>query len=88
MDARQDTRSRQSSTAVPAASAMSERGHRCGEGLLDPAQAARYLGTSERHLRRLWQEGRLSAVKIGRRVRFTRRDLDSFIEANRHRAVR
>ena len=61
---------------------------RCGEGLLNPTQAATYLGTSERHLRRLWQERRLPAIKIGRRVRFALRDLDEFIEANRHPAVR
>ena len=56
--------------------------------LLDGEHAARYLGTSERHLRRLWQERRIVAVKVGRRVRFARRDLDAFIERNRHDALR
>jgi excisionase family DNA binding protein len=69
-------------------SAPSEQHHGLGEGLLDMAQAARYLGTSERHLRRLWQERRVTAIKVGRRVRFTRRDLEAFIEANRHKTVR
>jgi len=59
-----------------------------GSGLLDLAQAAKYLGTSERHVRRLWQERRIAGVKVGRRVRFTRRDLDAFIEKNRYEAAR
>ena len=56
--------------------------------LLDLTQAANYLGTSERHVRRLWQERRIAVVKVGRRVRFTRSDLDAFIERNRHHALR
>ena len=59
-----------------------------GGALLDLAQAASYLGTSERHVRRLWQERRIAVVKVGRRVRFTRADLDAFIERNRHDALR
>jgi len=55
---------------------------------LDLTQAANYLGTSERHVRRLWQERRIAVVKVGRRVRFTRSDLDAFIERNRHHALR
>lgn len=58
------------------------------EGLLDMSRAAHYLGTSERHLRRLWQERRVTAIKVGRRVRFTRPDLEAFIDANRHKTVR
>jgi excisionase family DNA binding protein len=68
--------------------AASGRERRSEEGLLDMSRAARYLGTSERHLRRLWQERRVTAIKVGRRVRFTRPDLEAFIEANRHETVR
>ncbi len=56
--------------------------------LLSLAQAAIYLGTSERHLRRLWQERRVAGIKVGRRVRFTVEDLDAFIERNRVEALR
>jgi len=56
--------------------------------LIDLEQAAFYLGTSERHLRRLWQERRIAGIKVGRRVHFSRRDLDVFIEKNRCEAAR
>lgn len=56
--------------------------------LMDLAQSATYLGTSERHVRRLWQERRIAVVKVGRRVRFLRSDLDAFIEKNHHDALR
>jgi excisionase family DNA binding protein len=72
-------------TSVPGSPALS--GSDLGAGLMDFAQASKYLGTSERHLRRLWQERRLSAVKVGRKVRFSRGDLDAYIEARRQRAV-
>jgi excisionase family DNA binding protein len=71
------------------ARAASCRGKTSGvEGLLDMPQAAKYLATSERHLRRLWQERRITSIKVGRRVRFARLDLDAYIEANRQRALR
>ena len=57
-------------------------------GLLDWAGAARELATSERHVRLLWSERRISAVKIGRLVRFRPEDIARFIESNRHEAVR
>ncbi|WP_366526708.1 helix-turn-helix domain-containing protein [Ferrimicrobium sp.] len=56
--------------------------------LLDYDQAATYLNTSARHVRQLWQDRKLSAVKVGRLVRFDTRDLDKFIDANRHEATR
>jgi excisionase family DNA binding protein len=56
--------------------------------LLDLGQAAAYLTTSERHLRRLWQERRIAAIKVGRGIRFTESDLNAFIDRNRHSAVR
>lgn len=57
-------------------------------GLLNRAQAAEYLGVSERHIQRLWEERRLAAVKVGRFVRWRREDLDAFIESSRIEALR
>jgi len=76
------------SSARQTVCATSGRERRFEEGLLDMSGAARYLGTSERHLRRLWQERRITAIKVGRRVRFSCPDLEAFIEANRHKRVR
>jgi len=59
-----------------------------GTRLFDQQQAAAYLNTTERHIRILWQERRITAVKIGRRVRFTKEDLDAYIDRNRHQAIR
>jgi excisionase family DNA binding protein len=64
------------------------RGSKPTSGLLNYAEAAAYLGTSERHVRGLWQERRLTAVKVGRRVRFAKADLDAFIDRNRRPNVR
>jgi len=55
--------------------------------LLDKTGAAAYLGTTERHVQRLWAERRIPAVKIGRKVRFRVVDLDSWIAANTVEAV-
>lgn len=55
--------------------------------LLDYEGAARYLCTTPRHVRELWARRRLSAVKVGRSVRFSPADLDAFITANRVPAV-
>ena len=52
-------------------------------GLLTPEEAARYLATSERAIHRHWLKRELAAVKVGRRVRFRREDLDAFVAANR-----
>jgi excisionase family DNA binding protein len=57
-------------------------------GLLDYESAARYLCTTTRHVRELWARRELAAVKVGRSVGFTKADLDTFIAANRVRAVR
>lgn len=46
---------------------------------VDPAAA--YLQQTSRWLMRARQEGRIPAVKIGRRLYFRRSDLDAFIEA-------
>lgn len=50
------------------------------EGLVDSDEAARTLGTSARHIRRLVAERRLPFVKVGAFVRFRREDLQAFIE--------
>jgi excisionase family DNA binding protein len=56
--------------------------------LLDYEAAARYLCTTPRHIRELWAKRYLAAIKVGRRVRFSTRDLDAFIAARRVRALR
>ena len=52
--------------------------------LLGVADAAAYLNTSERHVRRLRAENRLRYVKVGAKLRFRRDDLDVFIASNTH----
>jgi len=64
------------------------RGSKPTSGLMNYEEVAAYLGTSERHVRGLWQERRLTAVKVGRRVRFAKADLDAFIDRNRRPNVR
>ncbi len=54
----------------------------CDE-LYDKRDAARYLRTTERHVRRLAQEKRLAHVKVGHFVRFRRSDLDRYLESRR-----
>ncbi len=51
--------------------------------LLTVGQAAEYLGTGERFIRRLIAERSISYVKLGRYVRLQRSTLDDFIEAGR-----
>lgn len=53
--------------------------------LLDKSQAAAYLNTSESHVYKLWNRRELTAVKVGRLVRFHRDDLDNYIAQNRKR---
>lgn len=53
----------------------------------DIAEAAEYLGTSPRHIRRLVTERKITFVKIGGKVRFKKADLDAYIEANTVAAV-
>ncbi len=59
-----------------------------GNGLLDKNAAAAYLGVEAWAIERLWAERKLAAIKVGRRVRFRRQDLDLFIERNRVESVR
>ena len=61
---------------------LSQESNSCEPVLMNYEQAAAYLGTSPRHLRRLWVERRIGGVKLNKLVRFRRKDLDAFIEAN------
>lgn len=49
--------------------------------LLDSPEAAEYLRTTTRHLRRLVKFGGLAVVHLGGKRRFRRQDLDMFVEA-------
>lgn len=51
--------------------------------LLTVDQAAEHLGTSTRFIRRLIAERRIAFNKLGRHVRLSTTDLDSFIQAGR-----
>ncbi len=55
--------------------------------LLTVAQAAEFLGTSERFPRRLIAERRIEFIKVGRHVRFREETLQKFVEANAVDAV-
>jgi excisionase family DNA binding protein len=50
---------------------------------LTVAQAAEYLNTSERFVRRLIAERRVAFHHVGRHVRLTRDDLEAFVSAGR-----
>ena len=50
--------------------------------LLDVTQAAAYLNTSKRHIRRLRSEKRIPYTKIGAKLRFRREALDNYIADN------
>jgi excisionase family DNA binding protein len=50
--------------------------------LMNYGQAAQYLGTTERHVRRLREYEEIEFVKVGRLVRFRPEALDAYIEAN------
>ena len=60
-----------------------ELGVRREDELLTVEQAADYLRTGERFIRRLIAERRISYIKIGKFVRLQRSTLDAFIEAGR-----
>lgn len=51
--------------------------------IIDRLAAAAMLGTSERHVRRLAEDGRLPFVKIGGKQRFVVGDLVAFINSSR-----
>jgi len=50
-------------------------------------EAAEYLNTSQRFVRRLIAERRITFYKVGRHVRIKRTHLDAFIEAGRVDAI-
>jgi excisionase family DNA binding protein len=50
---------------------------------LTVAEAAAYLNTSERFVRRLVAERRIAFHHVGRHVRFAVSDLDAFVQAGR-----
>jgi excisionase family DNA binding protein len=63
-------------SAIPTLAALPHT----GDVLLTTAVAAEILGISVSGVRRLMGTGVLSAVKVGRAVRFRRDDIDEFIE--------
>ncbi len=54
---------------------------------LTVAEAAEYLNTSERFIRRLISERRIAFHHVGRHVRIAVIDLDAFVQAGRVDAV-
>ncbi len=54
--------------------------------LLSTAQAAEYLGTGERFIRRIVGRRDVAVVKVGKHIRIHRGDLDAYIERNRREA--
>ncbi len=54
--------------------------------LLSIPQAAAYLGTGERFVRRIVGRRDVAVVKVGKHVRIHRGDLDDYIERNRREA--
>jgi excisionase family DNA binding protein len=57
-------------------------------GLMTVSQAAEYLSTSERFVRRLIAERRIAFHHVGRHVRLAVSDLDAYIEAGRVEPIR
>jgi excisionase family DNA binding protein len=53
------------------------------EHYLTVAEAATFLNTSERFVRRLVSERRIAFHHVGRHVRFAVSDLDAFVQAGR-----
>ena len=51
--------------------------------MLTTEEAADYLGTSVRHIRRLVSDHELSRYKVGGRNRFADVDLDAWLDARR-----
>jgi excisionase family DNA binding protein len=58
-------------------------GVRAADRLLTVEQAAEYMNTSVRFVRRLVAERRIAFVKLGRHVRISTSDLDAFVAAGR-----
>ena len=52
------------------------------------AGAAEYLNDTEVHVQRLWWARKIAAVKLGRKVRFRKADLDEYIARRTVKALR
>ncbi|XVV03696.1 excisionase family DNA-binding protein [Actinosynnema sp. CA-248983] len=50
-------------------------------------EAAAYLGTTVRFVRRLVADRRVTFYKVGRLVRFKRADLEAFVQAGKVEAI-
>ena len=48
--------------------------------LLTESQAGESLGLSRSTLRRLWRQGKLVPLKIGKSIRYTQTDVDAFVQ--------
>src|SRR4051795_6787399 len=59
------------------------RSERVVRRMLTTEEAAAYLGTTVRHLRRLVSDHELSRYKVGGRNRFADIDLDAWLDARR-----
>jgi excisionase family DNA binding protein len=55
---------------------------------LKPSEAAEYLSTSTRTLRRIRDAGQIKCSYLGRQVRYRISDLDKYMEAQRGRVIR
>jgi excisionase family DNA binding protein len=56
--------------------------------MLTTEEAAEYLGTSARHVRRLVSDHELSRYKVGGRNRFADVDLDAWLDSRRIEGAR
>ena len=59
------------------------RNERVARRMLTTEEAAAYLGTSVRHVRRLVSDHELSRYKVGGRNRFADVDLDAWLDGRR-----
>ncbi len=48
--------------------------------IIQRTEVAAMLATTDRHVRRLVESGKLRAVRVGGKQRFLRQDVDDFIE--------
>ena len=71
------------SPEIPVTRAIFSNGRGAVDRLYTVEQAAEYLNTSERFVRRLIAERRIPFHKVGRHIRLTERDLAAFVLAGR-----
>jgi excisionase family DNA binding protein len=53
--------------------------------LMDMAGCAEYLGIKKRTLQDNWRGWGLTAVKVGRAIRFRQSDIDAWLESNKEK---